>query len=340
RHLAARGVRHGVLAAILLERSPDLIVAMLAVLKTGAAYLPLEPSHPHPRLVATLTDSGASFLLTARAFTALSADVDGCAVVDIEADGAAIAAEPIHIETDPADAAYVIYTSGSTGKPKGVVVTHGNLAALLHGTTAIFDFSARDVWTMFHSAAFDFSVWEIFGALTSGARLVIVPTATAQSPEAFLRLLHEQAVTVLNQTPSAFVALSDWEREAALSLSLRYVIFGGEALRLEALSPWIARHGDSRPALINMFGITETTVHVTVRRITRRDVEEARGRSLIGFPIPGWTISLRNPDGGATPPGLVGEILVGGAGVARGYLKRPELDAERFIAISGRTGER
>jgi len=343
RHLAARGARHGARVAILLERSPDLVVAMLAVLKTGAAYLPLEPSHPHSRLVATLTDSGVSILLTTRGFTALSVDAGGCAVVDMDTERAAIAAEPaapIHVETGPADAAYVIYTSGSTGKPKGVVVTHGNLAALLYGTTATFDFSARDVWTMFHSAAFDFSVWEIFGALASGARLVIVPTATAQSPEAFLRLLHEQAVTVLNQTPSAFVALSDWEREAALPLSLRYVIFGGEALRLEALSPWIARHGDSRPTLVNMFGITETTVHVTARRITRRDVEEARGRSLIGLPIPGWTISLRNPDGGATPPGLVGEILVGGAGVARGYLNRPELDAERFVTIAGRTGER
>ncbi len=369
--LKKHGVKKGDRVTIYLPMIPEAAYAMLACTRIGAVHSIVFGGFSPDSLQNRIEDAESSVIITAdeglrggkpvplkkNADAALAKCTGDKKMLVVRRTGNPVAWTPgrdlwLHEELESVsgecppeeigaeDPLFVLYTSGSTGKPKGVVVTHGNLAALLHGTTAIFDFSARDVWTMFHSAAFDFSVWEIFGALTSGARLVIVPTATAQSPEAFLRLLHEQAVTVLNQTPSAFVALSDWEREAALSLSLRYVIFGGEALRLEALSPWIARHGDSRPALINMFGITETTVHVTVRRITRRDVEEARGRSLIGFPIPGWTISLRNPDGGATPPGLVGEILVGGAGVARGYLKRPELDAERFIAISGRTGER
>lgn len=338
RHLAHRGARPGQFVAILLDRSLDLIVAMLAVLKTGAAYVPLDPASPSARLAEIVADSGATLLVTGGSVAPPPMDAAACAIVSIDRDAEAIRAAPAgapFIEPDRNRAAYVIYTSGSTGKPKGVVVTLANVAALLLGAKAVFDFSADDVWTMFHSPAFDFSVWEIFGPLASGARLVIVPAETARSPEAFHQLLREEGVTVLNQTPSAFLALSQWEERVSGAglASLRYVIFGGEGLRLEALRPWIARHGDASPALVNMYGITETTVHVTARRITSRDVEAAGGRSLIGRPLPGWTIALRDQDGTAVPPGLVGEIFVGGAGVARGYLNRPNLDAERFVTL-------
>lgn len=345
RHLLERGAGRGALVAVALDRSPELIVAILAVLKTGAAYLPLDPAHPRERLALMLRDSRASLLVTTSAFTGLDSAGDGCRVVRVDDERQAIDARPPvapAVDLDPGDAAYVIYTSGSTGAPKGVVVTHANLSALLDAAAATFDFSDRDAWTLFHSAAFDFSVWEVFGALTFGGRLVLVPYATTRSPEAFHRLLRDERVTVLNQTPSAFSALSEWEARLSSPppLSLRWVVFGGEALRPEVLSSWIARHGDAEPALVNMFGITETTVHVTFRRMTRGDVESARGRSPIGRPLPGWVVTLRDPEGRPVPPGLAGEIWVGGAGVARGYLRRPELDAERFVTLPDRRDER
>ena len=344
-HLLERGAGRGVVVAIALDRSPELIVTILAVLKTGAAYLPLDPANPRARLALMLRDSRAPLLVTTRALAGARSAGDGCSVVCVDDERKAINAQPAlapELDLDPEDAAYVIYTSGSTGTPKGVVVTHGNLTALLDAAAQTFRFSDRDVWTMFHSAAFDFSVWEIFGALTFGGRLVVAPHATTRSPEAFYQLLHDERITVLSQTPSAFSTLSEWEAHMSspLPLSLRYVVFGGEALRPEALSSWIDRHGDADPMLVNMFGITETTVHVTFRRMTRRDGERARGRSPIGRPLPGWIVTLRDPDGHPVPPGLAGEIYVGGVGVARGYLRRPELDAERFVTLADRPRER
>ena len=227
----------------------------------------------------------------------------------------------------------MIYTSGSTGKPKGVPISHANVARLFDATEAWFGFDASDVWTLFHSFAFDFSVWEMWGALLYGGRLVVVPYWVSRSPEAFHELLREERVTVLNQTPSAFRQLiqADSESDADPSeLALRYVIFGGEALDLQSLRPWFDRHGDARPSLVNMYGITETTVHVTYRPIARADVDNGTG-SVIGRPIPDLSIYLLNAARQPVPIGVPGEICVGGAGVARGYLNRPELTAERFV---------
>ena len=185
-----------------------------------------------------------------------------------------------------ANLAYVIYTSGSTGKPKGVLVTHQNIVRLLAQTQGWFQFDERDVWTLFHSYAFDFSVWEIWGALNHGGRLVVVPYNVSRSPEAFCELLRVQQVTVLNQTPSAFRQLMQAEEsgESSKDLALRLVIFGGETLDLRSLRPWFDRHGDQHPQLVNLYGITETTVHVTYRPLTLTDVDLAPA-SLIGEPI-------------------------------------------------------
>ncbi|MER6365952.1 amino acid adenylation domain-containing protein [Kitasatospora sp. NPDC001527] len=228
---------------------------------------------------------------------------------------------------------YVIYTSGSTGRPKGVVLTHGNVTRLVESGRAGYDLTEDDVWTLFHSYAFDFSVWEMWGALLYGGRLVVVPQDVARSPEDFLDLLVEQRVTVLSQTPTAFrslVAAAGEGDPRVDRLALRHVVFGGEALEVSELRPWTDRLGLERPALVNMYGITETTVHVTHRRITEDDLA-ARGASPVGEPIAGWQVHLLDARGHLVPVGVPGEIHVGGPGVARGYLERPALTAERFV---------
>ena len=340
RHLQASGVRPGDRVALLLERSAEMLVTILAVLKAGAAYVPLDPAYPAERLAFTLEDSGASLLVTSGDLTMdvrtvrLDAERD-----EIESRGG----ERLEIPADPDLPAYVIYTSGSTGRPKGVVISHASVHRLFTATEPWFGFGADDVWTLFHSYAFDFSVWEIWGALLHGGRLVVVPYWESRSPEGFYRLLREERVTILNQTPSAFRQLL-WAEEAVLGdalpdLALRLVIFGGEALEPASLAPWFARHGDERPRLINMYGITETTVHVTYRPVRVADL--AAG-SLIGEPIPDLAVHLLDPGLRPAPIGTPGEIHVGGAGLAQGYLGRPDLTAERFVPdpFSGQAGAR
>jgi len=231
--------------------------------------------------------------------------------------------------TSPDDVAYIIYTSGSTGRPKGVEVTNANVVRLFTGTESLFGFSGKDVWTMFHSYAFDFSVWEIFGALLYGGKLIVVPYWISRSPDAFFDLLQQEKVTVLNQTPSAFQQIMEIDRrEGGRITSLKWVIFGGEALDLKNLEGWSNRHGLEMPQLINMYGITETTVHVTYHKITVHDIQQRV--SVIGTPLPDLSIDLCDEYGELVPIGVPGEILVGGAGVAKGYLNRPELNEQRF----------
>ncbi|MFP5287511.1 MAG: amino acid adenylation domain-containing protein, partial [Thermoanaerobaculia bacterium] len=236
--------------------------------------------------------------------------------------------------------AYVIYTSGSTGRPKGVLVSHANVVRLLRATEPCFGFNPDDVWTLFHSYAFDFSVWELWGALAYGGRLVVVPYEVSRSPEEFCDLLECERATVLNQTPSAFRQLMAADAARPRDLSLRWVIFGGEALDPRSLAPWIVRRGDRRPRLVNMYGITETTVHVTYRPLDRSDA--AASGSPIGRPIPDLQAYVLDACGQPCSLGVPGEIFVGGAGLARGYLDRPALTAERFLPdpFSGRPGAR
>ena len=223
----------------------------------------------------------------------------------------------------------MIYTSGSTGKPKGVVVTHANAVRLFDATNHWFNFDQNDVWTLFHSVAFDFSVWELWGALLYGGKLVVVDYWTSRSPEDFYKLLQREQVTILNQTPSAFRQLMRVDQAELAKLALRYVIFGGEKLEPGTLLDWFERHGDAHPRLINMYGITETTVHVTFHPLTKADAERGQ-TSPIGVPIPDLQVFVLDRHGLPVPIGVKGELYVGGAGVARGYLNRPELTAERF----------
>ncbi|WP_437314683.1 amino acid adenylation domain-containing protein [Sorangium sp. So ce385] len=329
RALVARGVGGGELVALLLPRGTDQVQAMLAVLLAGAAYLPIDPALPPDRVKFMLADSGARWVISpddAMPHPGLDG-FPGQVVRPTLSD---------HVESElprvaPDAPAYCIYTSGTTGRPKGVVITHRNLVRLLHNDRSPFTFGASDVWTMFHSYAFDFSVWELFGGLTHGGRVVLVSEQQAKDPELFWELVQRQRVTVLNQTPSAFRRLLALEPQSPGSLSrLRYVIFGGEALRPAMLRSWMDRYPHVR--LVNMYGITETTVHASIRTVTRADVDA--DASVIGTPIPTTTLLLLDPStrGRLLPVGAVGEIFVGGAGVAGGYLNRPELTAERFVA--------
>ncbi len=336
RRLAELGVGPGVLVGLCAERSPELVLGVLAILAAGGAYLPLDPSHPRERLAYTLADAGAPILLAEETLherlPAGAARVVGLhALAGEEAAGEV---PPPAARVDPGDLAYVIYTSGSTGRPKGVEVSHANAARLFAVIHQAFAFGPGDVWTLFHSIAFDFSVWELWGALAFGGRLVVVPAETVRSPEAFYGLLRRERVTVLSQTPSAFRQLL-WAEESALArgepmvADLRLVVFGGEALDPASLAPWLERHGEERPLLVNMYGITETTVHTTWRRLRQSDL--AQPGSVIGRPLSDLSLHLLDGGGRPVPIGVPGEIHVGGAGVARGYLARPALTAERFV---------
>jgi amino acid adenylation domain-containing protein len=254
-------------------------------------------------------------------------------VVRLDADWPAIAAEPTTAPPSgvhPDNLAYVIYTSGSTGRPKGTLITHGCVSRLFAANEAQFGFGPADVWTLFHSYAFDFSVWEIWGALLYGGRLVVVPYWVSRSPAEFHALLAREGVTVLNQTPSAFAQLMQADAAAPRELALRVVIFGGEALNFAELGGWLERHGAERPQLVNMYGITETTVHVTYRPVRRADVTEGGG-SAIGRPLSDLQVYVLDRHMEPAPVGVVGEMYVGGAGLGRGYLGRAGLTAERFV---------
>jgi amino acid adenylation domain-containing protein len=316
--------------AIWLDRSPEVISAMLGVLKAGCTYLPLEPTYPVARIAQTLEDAHPAALITDRVLAAtLPAGSTPCLMFPDQEESRDT--NP-GIAVDPASPAYIIYTSGSTGKPKGVLVSHFNVTRLFDETQFHFQFSQSDVWTMFHSFAFDFSVWEIWGPLLTGAKLVIVPFETTRSPEEFYRLLSNERVTVLNQTPSAFSLLSQVEeRGLMLPLALRLLIFGGDTLKFSALKSWFSRHADTAPQLVNCYGITETTVHVTIRNVSAKDAQSEQ-ESLIGDPIPDLQLYLLDETGSPVAEGQSGELCVGGAGVSLGYLNRPELSAERFTS--------
>lgn len=327
--LIRRGVGPETRVAVAIPRSVDLIVGLLAVIKAGGTYVPIDVDSPPARLQHILADSAPV-----------------CVLVDKPGWRAGQTPEVVLSEVLPATGplpetrltadhgAYVIYTSGSTGVPKGVTVTHRDVAALFRGVTEspdpLFSFGAGDVWTMFHSAAFDFSVWELWGPLLHGGRLVVVEQSVARDPERFLDLLAREHVTVLSQTPSAFYPLIEADRSRQPDLALRYVVFGGEALDTTRLARWYERHTAQAPVLVNMYGITETCVHVSHRPIAVQDT--ARTDSVIGAPIPGLRIHLLDDTLHPVPVGVVGEIYVAGGQLARGYLHKPALTATRFVA--------
>ncbi|VVE25297.1 non-ribosomal peptide synthetase [Pandoraea anhela] len=338
--LIRAGVEPEARVGLAMSRSTDLIVAMLGILKAGAAYVPLDPAYPAERLSYMVADAGVTHVIThvtTQASQAGAAWLPAGAhtIESILADDTLCSDAPareVHVD----QLAYVIYTSGSTGRPKGAQLTHRNLMRLLLGTSPDFAFDANDVWTMFHSYAFDFSVWEIFGALVHGARLVVVSQDTARDPAAMWTLVAREGVTVLNQTPSAFYQWLGAMPADAVATTLRHIVFGGEALTPARLAPWWQRFGEATQ-LTNMYGITETTVHVSQRRLRPEDT----AGSPIGEPIADLDWRVLDAGLNEVPPGVAGDLYVCGEGLARGYLGQAGLTAERFVPDpKGAPGER
>jgi amino acid adenylation domain-containing protein/non-ribosomal peptide synthase protein (TIGR01720 family) len=323
----------GALVGVLLPRSDRVVVAQLAIYKAGCVFVPLDPAQPEALLAYILEDSGCAAVLTGdavgrslpSAYRGLALDVSAAA----ESEGPRPRA--------PDDAAYVIYTSGSTGRPKGCIVTHRNVVRLLVNDRNPFAFGPADVWLCAHSFAFDFSVWEVWGALVHGGCVVIAQMDQARDPATLLALVRRHRVSVLNQTPAAFYGLIDAELQQPahdMASHLRTVILGGDRLEPAYLRPWTAVYPLEEIVLANMYGITETTVHVSHHRLSATDL--AAGQSVIGRPLPETTIDVLSPSGLPQPVGVPGELWIGGSGVCAGYLNRPELTAERFVSVAGR----
>ncbi|WP_369354789.1 amino acid adenylation domain-containing protein [Streptomyces sp. cg2] len=360
RHAPAPGTRIG----LYLRRGADVVASVLAVMKAGCAYVPLDPAYPHDRVRYMARDASLGLVVT---------DQDAAAVLPeatvITVDDAVHSQPPLEsgrVTVTPDMPAYVIYTSGSSGDPKGVEVSHRNVTALLAACDRVFALRDDDVWTLFHSPCFDFSVWEMWGALAHGGKLVVVPAEVARSPEATLDLVVSERVTVLNQVPSVFRHLS---RSAVAraedtadrpGTALRYVIFGGEPVDVEAVRAWRRLHG-THTEFFNMYGITETTVFATYRRLPESEIDPpsttapdapatsdaptltgaaADPELNIGRPLDGLEVVLLDEWGGPTPPGRTGELCLAGDQLAIGYLNRPELTDERYplLDVSG-TGE-
>ncbi|GIG55999.1 hypothetical protein Lfu02_03710 [Longispora fulva] len=332
--LLAEGVREGQLVGLSVSRGARAVAGIIGILKAGCAYVPLDPAYPAARRNLMTADSGVPVVLVDAPDR--SAGVAAGAVRTAVLPGPFESADRT-TSSWPVDAdapAYVIYTSGSTGTPKGVPVRHRQILDLFDASARHFTFLASDAWTLFHSHSFDFSVWEMWGALLHGARLVCVPDSARVVPAGFVELLVRERITVLNAVPSVFGHLLRGTDHAMLAL--RYVVFGGESVDPAALAGWLV---PGAPELVNMYGITETTVHVTHRRMTTEDLRFTGPGTLIGVPLPHLDVLLLDVEGRPVPAGARGELHVGGSGVADGYLGRPELTASRFPVLPGLDGE-
>ena len=319
--------------AICVERSLEMVIGLLGALKAGAAYVPLDSSYPAERLRYMIEDCDPVLLLTQGHLRAALPDT-GVPILALDADWSAV--EKLQkvdgpVQMTPANLAYVIYTSGSTGVPKGVMVEHRHVTQFLTAFHEWFDVGPTTVWAQFHSFSFDVSVVELWGALLSGARLVMISYATSRFPTDLYTLLANEAVSVLCQTPSAFRRLIAAQADSDHALSLEAVILAGEALQLRALSPWYEREENHRTQIVNMYGPTEATVYATYQPVRSTD-QDPHGGSVIGVALSNSRIAILDENREPVPTGSVGEIYIGGAGVARGYLNRPDLTAERFVA--------
>ncbi|WMS87315.1 non-ribosomal peptide synthetase [Pleionea litopenaei] len=312
-----------------LERDEWMIVAMLAVLKTGSVYVPIDPATPVKRTKYICENSDIALLIDSNKIQEHQSQYELHQLSQlIERSKTYKPNAPVISESD--NDAYIIYTSGSTGNPKGVSVPHGNVINLVEGLSAVYDFNENDVWSVFHSFAFDFSVWEIWGGLLTGGRLVIVPFDTSRDSNLFSNLVREQNITILSQTPSAFYQLQLTDDLGENCQQVRFVVFGGESLNCTFLRPWFEKIPSSQNCkLLNMYGITETTVHVTHREVTRQD--SLVGSQSVGIPIRGWNFHILDELGRCLPANSIGEIYVSGSGLASEYCNQVELTKERFF---------
>ncbi|MBB1488601.1 amino acid adenylation domain-containing protein [Oceanospirillum sediminis] len=339
RHLKAIGVATDVVVGLHISCSIDTIIAMIAILKAGGTYVPLDPSYPQERLIYMLEDTRLSILITKEdeqtgLLDALNLQTITPVFLDTDA---VIISKQSHKNLDtnvsPVDLMYIIYTSGSMGKPKGVMVSHANVTRLFAATQAHLRFDEYDVWTLFHSYSFGFSVWEIWGALVHGGTLVIVPPSVRQNPDSFHYLVYKENITVLSQTPSAFslFQLSDTTSGHSDDSVLRYIVFSGESSDPEVLKRWIQKRGDEQPQLINMYAITETAGEITYRRIRQTELSDNE-RNNIGIPLPDVRIYLLDGNQRPVPRGETGEMYIGSTAVAQGYLNLSELTQQRFLS--------
>jgi amino acid adenylation domain-containing protein len=340
-YLRAKGVDKEMLVPICTDRSIEMLIGVLAILKAGGAYVPIDPEFPADRINFVLEDTAAKIVLVNKKDSLNIKFKEGIEVVEIDKDFLFVSENPVGnlgVVAGPANVAYVIYTSGSTGKPKGVLIEHRNVVRLFKNANPLYDFGEQDVWCMFHSFTFDFSVWEMYGALLFGGKLVIIEKQVTKDASLFAELIIQKQVTILNQTPSSFYVLQEYLVNHVTSVPIRCVIFGGEALNPAKLQSWKEMYPESK--LINMYGITETTVHVTYQEIGWQHIRN--GKSVIGKPIPTLTTHVLDSALNLLPVGVVGEMCVGGAGLARGYLNMPELTDERFIKdiFAGEPGAR
>ncbi|MFN8704851.1 MAG: amino acid adenylation domain-containing protein [Rhodospirillales bacterium] len=324
--LTQNGVRLGDRVALCMERSDTLLAMMLGVVRAGACYVPIDPHQGPSRRAQVITDSRPACVVC-DADLAEDGDLVAQALLDAVPQALDWQDRPVH----PLAPAYIIYTSGSTGAPKGVMVCHQNVVQLIAACHQRMELGSRDVWSFFHSFAFDFSVWEIWGAWLTGGSVLVVPYEVSRDALQFVDLCQAQGVTVLSQTPSAFKGFEQAEGLLTRGLSdLRYIVFGGEAAILGSLRRWTQRHGDQKPALINMYGITETTVHVTFCQLDAATIA-SDGVAPIGGPLAHLSMKSERASGLASLIGQPGEIVVGGRGVALGYFNQARLTAERFV---------
>ena len=337
--LVAEGTRPGDLVGLLLERSADFPVGILAVLKAGAAYVPLDPTYPPGRLRYVANDAGIS-ILVGRPELVASCGLGDVRALDPYSGKSREAPSMAPLDVDGSRPAYVIYTSGSSGNPKGCVVTHDNVLALLRNAVPLFAVNDEDRFALFHSFSFDVSVWEMWASIASGATMVIVPSPVAQSPSAFLELLADERVTVLGQVPSVFRAVATaYEAAGRPKLELRYLFFAGESIDLDVVSTFLKACPGTPPTAVNLYGPTETTVYATHKVLGDADFDGLT-RSPIGVGFAHLTLEIRGEHLEPLPEGEAGELLIAGSGVAVGYLHRPELTAERFVTLDGPSGPR
>jgi amino acid adenylation domain-containing protein len=336
--LRAAGVGAGDVVGIAGSRSRHVVASIVAVLGLGATYVPLDPAYPAQRLAGMIRDGGVRFVCLEREQEWLPSDIVRIPLADPSDPTGSSGVAPersslLGVERSDAIPAYIIFTSGSTGQPKGVAVPESAVLALLDSAADVFQFGAEDVWTLFHSHCFDFSVWEIWGPLCHGGTLVVVSAATALDPQAFLDLLAAQRVTVLNQVPSAFKHLTSAQLRRPRDLALRYVIFGGEALDKHSARLWL-KQAQSSAELVNMYGITETTVHVTYSLVTQENLADDASPSVIGRPLRHLDVRLVDEADRDVPPGMPGELLISGSSLAIGYVGLAQLTQQRFPTLT------